>query len=594
MTQYSLGIWLAIAACAPQNPQPPATPAAPPRVVTDVVVTATLAPTPESGVARSVTTLNRADLEMFGLGAAIDALRLVAGLDVRARGPRDVQADLSLRGATFGQQLVLVDGVRINDAQSGHHNGELPIPAVALDRIEVVSGAGSSVHGADALGGAINLITRRDRHAALALSGGEYGLAAASGSVSGFGLPSQWTLSGWGQRSTGFTFDRDFALGGGLLRGQIAPGVTADVRHQRRTFGANGFYGASPSKEWTDLTLTSLSWNTAQGAWTSSVRGTWKNHGDHFRWDIARPGFAENEHRTNAGEVTASLSRRDTDGRVFTIGAAGGTDVVRSSNLGNHNFSRGSVFAEAQTPLGSRTLVQAGIRADTYSSFGSQVSPSLSTVIDAGNGWRIRAATGRAFRVPTFTELYYLDPNNEGNPALTAERGWSVDAGVEYANRGWTLGVTPFSRWDKNVIDFVRPSAAVRWHAENVRDVTTQGLEFSAMRRWSTGAVRVAYTALSVDAPSLAVLSKYVLEYARHSLVTTVVAPAGPLQLTATADYRSRLDGQRYTLLGARASHVWKRLTAYVDASNLLNADYHEVAGVAMPGRWFTAGVAIK
>lgn len=566
-------------------------------MTTDVIVTATLAPTPERDLARTVTVMTRADLDLLGMSAAIDALRLVAGLDVRARGPREVQADLSMRGATFGQQLVLADGVRLNDAQSGHHNGELPIPMVALDRIEIVGGGASAVYGADALGGVINLITRSDEHAALSASAGQYGLAAMSASMAGYGLPKTWTLAGWTQRSSGFTFDRDFALGGALLRGQLRPGLTADARHQRRAFGANGFYGASPSKEWTDLTLTSLAWNTSRGAWSSSVRGTWKNHGDHFRWDVNRPGFAENRHRTNAGEIVASVSRRDAGGRAITFGASGGADMVRSNNLGNHDFSRTSAFTEIQAPLTSRVLVQAGARLDYYSTFGSELSPSFSGVFATAGGWRLRAAASRAFRVPTFTELYYSDPNNMGNAALAPERGWSVDAGIEYARGGWSFAATPFARWDKNVIDYVRPTASLRWQAENIRDVTTHGLELSVARRWNAAIVRVAYTALGVNAPSLNLLSKYVLEYARQSFVAAAAAPLGRsgFSVSATADHRSRLDGQRYTLVDARLSHAWStRAAAYVDASNLLNVDYHEVAGVTMPGRWVSVGITVR
>lgn len=594
MPEQLIGLWLALAPFV----HPAQAPAAAQRVTTDVVVTATLSPVPESSVAKPVTVLTRAELESLGVTSTVDALRLAPGLDVRARGPRDVQADLSMRGATFGQQLVLADGVRLNDAQSGHHNGEFPLPLLALDRIEIVSGAGSAVHGADALGGVINLISRTDRHSAFALSGGQHSLLAATASVTGVGLPTGWSATAWGQQSDGFTFDRDFALGGGMVRGAVFPGVVVDARHQRRAFGANGFYGASPSKEWTDLSLTSLTWNHADGAWTSSVRGTWKNHGDHFRWDIARPGFAENRHRTNAGELVASVSRRDAGGRAITIGGTAGSDWVRSSNLGHHDFSRTSAFAELQAPLSPRGMIQAGVRADRYSSFGSQISPSVSGVYAADGGWRVRGSVGRAFRVPTFTELYYLDPNNEGNPLLSAERGWSIDAGVEYATRGWTMALSPFTRFDKNVIDYVRPVSTVRWHAENVRDVTTRGLEASATRRWRDRMLRASYTWLDLDAPSLTALSKYVLEYARHSLVVSATAPVGHgLRASATADVRSRLDGQRYTLVDARVTYaprVWKRVSAYIDASNLLDVDYHEVLGVAMPGRWMTAGIVVR
>lgn len=591
MLEQLMRYWLAAAALAPQAPPPAQTP-----VTTTVVVTASLVPTPESATARTVTTLPRLELDALGVASPVDALRLLTGLDVRSRGPQDVQADLSVRGATFGQQLVLVDGVRINDAQSGHHNGEFPIPVVALDRIEVVAGAASAIHGADALGGAINLITRRDDHAALAASAGEHDFAALSASLGGHGLPAHWTLSGWTQRSTGFMFDRDFAIGGGLLRGNIGRGVTFDVRHQRRAFGANGFYGASPSKEWTDLTLATLGWSETRDAWTTSVRGTFKNHGDHFRWDIARPGFAENRHRTNAGEIVVSASRRTADGVTFTAGASSGIDLVRSSNLGDHDFSRAGAFAEVLAPVTPHVMLQGAIRADHYSAFGSQVSPTMSAIYANENGWRVRGSLGRAFRVPTFTELYYLDPNNEGNADLKAERGWSADVGLDFARAGWSASLTPFVRWDSDVIDYVRPSAAVRWHAENVRDVTTRGLEVAAARRWQDGLVKLSYTALDVDAPTLSLLSKYVLEYARHSLALSAAAPLGVADLRAsvTADHRQRLDGQRYTLVGAQLSRVFSRATVFVAASNLLNETYREVAGVDMPGRWFTVGIAVR
>jgi iron complex outermembrane receptor protein len=266
----------------------------PPRVVETVVVTATLAPVTPEGVARAVVILRRAEIERLGVSSIVEALRLVPGLDVRARGPRDVQTDFSIRGATFGQSLVLFDGFRLNDSQSGHHNGDIPAPVAGIDRIEVVAGPASAAHGADALGGTINLIPRHDDHAAAEVDAGQHGYVGVQLALGGYVLPDRWTLTGWGSRSSGFAFDRDFALGGAALRAGIAPATVADVRHQRKAFGANGFYGPSPSKEWTDQTLATMAWRRASGTWLTELRGIYRNHGDHFRWDIARPGFAEN------------------------------------------------------------------------------------------------------------------------------------------------------------------------------------------------------------------------------------------------------------------------------------------------------------
>lgn len=560
-----------------------------------VVVTATVTPVPFESLARSVWVLTREDLDRIGVSSVIEALRLVPGVDPKARGPQQVQTDFSIRGATFGQSLVLVDGLRINDSQSGHHNGELPIATSGIDRIEVLAGAGSSVHGADALGGTINVITRRDTHATLSATVGQHGLFSAQGSVSGVGLPDDWTATGWTSRSSGFMFDRDYAQGGAAVRGLAAPGLLLDVRHQRRAFGANGFYGASPSKEWTDQTMAAANWTGTGSDWTASVRGLVRNHGDHFRWDINRPGFAENRHRTNAVQVEATVVRDFAGGGRVTAGGTAGGDWVRSSNLGDHEYGHGAGYVEVLWPLADRTVAQAGIRVDGYSRFGSAWSPTLSI-----GGWltdevRLRASLARAFRVPTFTELYYSDPGHLARSDLQPERGWSFDAGLDWSRAGWTASVSPFRRADEDVIDWVKEQPADRWRTTNVRDVTTTGVEFAVTRRWTDAYVRVAYTGLSVDAPTLTLLSKYVLEYARHSMaVTAGGALGGGVRLAVTLDRRSRYSGDSYVLGSTRLSYDLPRGLVFLDVSNLFDETYQEIAGVAMPGRWISAGVTVR
>lgn len=566
-----------------------------PRITSDVVVTATATPTPSAAVGRTVTILTRDDLDRLGASSIIDGLRLVAGVDPRGRGGPDVQTDFSLRGANFGQSLVLLDGVRLNDSQSGHHNGEIPAPLMGIDRIEVVFGPASAVHGADAMGGTIQVITRTGPHTTAMATLGEHGYAAAQGSTSGALLPSGWTLSGWGSRSDGFMFDRDFASGGGGIRGVVARALTVDVRHQRRVFGANGFYGNSPSKEWTDQSLASMRWAQSGDAWTSHVRVAVRNHGDHFRWDIARPGFAENRHRTNALDASAQASRVVSPSVRLTAGAGGGGDWITSSNLGHHTYTRGQGYFEAQWTPGPRLSAQAGARLDGYSTFGHAWSPSISLAAWVSSSIRVRASAARAFRIPTFTERFYTDPAHQASDVLAPERGTAVDAGLDVIAHGWTLSASPFVRWDDAVIDWVRETTAARWRTTNVRDVTTTGVELSAIRRVGVTLFRAHYAGLRVDAPSLNQFSKYVLEYARHSAgVSTALPLRGGLRLAINAGYRSRVDGQQYWLVGGRLNRSVGRLDAFVEGSNLLNESYREVAGVPMPGRWLSVGVRVR
>ena len=571
--------------------QPPTVP----RVTADVVVTATVAPAPTASVGRTVAVMTREELEKLGIRSIIEGLRLVPGVDPRARGGADVQTDFSLRGATFGQSLVLLDGARLNDSQSGHHNGEIPAPLVGIDRIEVVFGPASAVHGADALGGTIHVITRTDTHATVMATVGDHGTVTAQGSASGGTLPAGWTLSGWGSRSNGFMFDRDFASGGGAVRGVIGQSLTADIRHQRRGFGANGFYGNSPSKEWTDQTLASLKWQRASERWATTARVAARNHGDHFRWDINRPGFAENRHRTNALDASVQVGRRVSDRLQLTSGAGAGGDWIESSNLGDRTYGRGHGFLEAQWAGGPRWSAQAGARFDTYSTFGNAWSPSLSVAAWPAAAVRLRASVSRAFRIPTFTERFYTDPAHQASASLRAEHGTALDGSVDVMARGWTFTASPFVRWDEDVIDWNRNSTAERWRTTNVRDVTTTGAEISATRTAGATLVRVHYAGLRVDAPALNVLSKYVLEYARHSAGLSATTPVGAgVRVALNTDYRHRADGQKYWLVGAKVSRGFGRWDAFVEGSNLLDETYSEIAGVPMPGRWLSVGIEVR
>lgn len=585
---------LVLAAATAAGAQTPAQPEDPPRIRQEVFVTATVAPVATSSVTRSIAVMTREEVDELGLRSIIEGLRLVPGMDAKARGPRDVQTDFSIRGATFGQHLVLADGQRLNDSQSGHHNGEIPLPSVAIDRIEVLAGAGSAVYGADALGGTINVITRQGSHALASVAAGEHGLVDAQASVAGHVLPATWTLAGWGSRSSGFMYDRDFALGGAALRGSPGHGLTFDVRHQRRAFGANGFYGNSPSKEWTDGTIASTRWEHTASAWTTTARVLARNHGDHFLWDINRPGFAENRHRTNAIEAGVDV-RRLVRGASLAFGGSAGGDRVKSSNLGDHNYQRVSAFAEAQLPMTTRATLVAGARFDDYSTFGSSFSPTASFVAAVARDVRVRASVGHAFRVPTFTELYYSDPNTLGNPDLVPEQGWTLDGGVDWSRGPWTASFSVFQRWDQDVIDFVRATTAERYRATNIRDVDAVGFEASVTRRWSRALVRLYYAGLEVDAPSLDLQSRYVLEYAPRSSGGSLVVPVGAgVRFALNVDHRVRRDGQNYGLVGARVSRTFGRFDLFVDGTNLLNESYTEIAGVAMPGRWLSGGVGIR
>ncbi|MBI4886887.1 MAG: TonB-dependent receptor [Acidobacteria bacterium] len=568
----------------------------------EVVVTAAAVPVELGTVTRTLTVITRDQIARLPVQSVADVLRLTGAVDVRARGVRGVQTDFAIRGATFGQVLVLVDGVRLNDAQSGHHNGDIPVPLDAVERIEVLHGPGSSLFGADAFGGTINVITRRDAvPASGSIQTGSFGLVAGRGQVGAGHGDVRETLAVSLDRSSGFMVERGFVTGGVSSRTTIGRRGSVLASFVGKDFGANGFYGNAPSHEWTNQTLLAADQRLGSWAgWRVDSTLSYRTHGDHFIFDVRRPSLSENRHRTHAVLGALRASRGVGSRASLTAGVEGGGDWVRSTNLGDHTVSRASAFGEWRYAVRADTQLDASLRLDRYSEFGSAWSPAL------GIGWwpasslRLRASTGRAFRVPTFTERFYSDPANWARSEVGAEAAWAGEGGADvFLSNDWTLSATLFGRADSDVIDWLRPTTAERWRTYNIRDVNTVGAELSARRTFPDGSfMQAGYTVLDVEAAAVTQLSKYVLDYAPHSVALAAsVALPGALQLAPRLEYkhRTRSTGTSdYALVDLRVSRRFGLYEVRVEGTNLGGASYQEIVGVAMPGRAVTLSLAVR
>ncbi|HEX3703177.1 MAG TPA: TonB-dependent receptor [Vicinamibacterales bacterium] len=548
-------------------------------------------------LARTVVVMTREEIQRLPAESIADLLAYAASVDVQSRGPFGVQSDFALRGATFGQTLVLLNGVRLNDSQTGHHNGDIPVPLNEIERIEIVMGPGSSLYGADAFGGTINVITRRsgtDRE--LTLTGGAFGLVSGDASLATTAGGVREAVAVSANRANGFEPDRDFRTLDLSSQTTFGNGVQLWVSHLRKDFGAAGYYGPALSTERTNQTLVSLDGATRPlGAWSGHWQTSYRTHGDVFLYDSTQPG-TPNQHRDHAIDATGRLQRLVTARTRVTIGAEVGADWIHSNNLGDHDLLRGSVFGEVQQQIGSRTFIYPGVRVDGYSTFGSAVSPALSAVTWVGNRVKLHASAGRAFRVPTFTERFYVDPNNLGTPTLVPEHAWSSEIGADWiAARQWTVGGALFDRQASDTIDFVRASVLDRWQAANIRHVETRGLELTTRRTFGTSSsVSARYTLLDASTGALPLFSEYVLDYARHTIALSASASL-PAQFSIgqKAEYKRRRDGIDYWLVDTRVGRTIGPATVFVEGSNLLDTHYQEVSGVDMPGRWIRLGVRL-
>lgn len=564
-----------------------------PAIEEQVVVTGSVAPATRGSVGRAVTVITADDLRGLPIRTATDALRLVPGLWVRGRGPFGSQTDFSLRGSGFGQVLVLVDGVRLNDVQSGHHNGDLPLTADDIERIEVLGGAGASMFGADAVGGIIHIITKRGASASSAqLATGAHGLAQVQAAWRPDDAGPLRAVTGAFERADGFVPVRDFQHAQVRVAAQL--GRTAlTLAHLDKDFGAAGYYGPAPSREWTSQTLVSADGVNRWRPTTRVQHTAWyRTHGDRFLYDSRVPTAVPNRHRTHSVGGTLRVFEQLRDNVQLSAGGEAAVDVLRSSALGDRDERRASAFAELEAVLGAVRLYP-GVRFDTYSTFGQAWSPSVALAWQAASAVKIRAAAGRAFRVPTFTERYYTDPVHRASANLRAERGWTGETGVDwFGSRALTASLTGFVRREDDVIDWVRPSIAERWETRNIRDVRTRGVEASLRGRLGQVALGTQYAWTAVETEPLVGLSKYVLDYARHGLSGDVMVPIGArASASARVEHRRPVARRAYTLVDVRGQRTWGRLTLFGEASNLFDVTYQEVSAVDMPGRWVRTGI---
>ena len=567
-----------------------------PKVHDEVVVTANSMPVPFKNLARTVRVLTREQIEKLPARSVIDLLRYFTSVDVNSRGIGGVQSDLSIRGGGFEQALILVNGIRLNDSQTGHHNLDIPVSLSDIERIEVLYGSGSSLYGGDAVSGTVNIITRQED---LAPRGrfalGQYNLVSGSMSlgVPGLGVPT--SLSFWGDSSSGFEFDREHRTLGLNASSWIAPETRVGFYFVDKDFGANNFYGPSPSKEWTNTALASFDHKFIEShSWKFSSQASYRTHGDRFRWDVHRPGFAENLHRTHAFNALGKVNWLASDRSQMTMGVEFGGDWINSSNLGNHHYYRQSAFFELEHKVLTEAAVYPALRFDHYSHFGSAMSPSVSASWWIDEALKLRGSAGRSFRTPTFTELYYRDPNHQARSTLKPEVGFGVEAGLDwYISPVIIVRGTAFRRLEENAIDWVRESSTKRWESTNIRDLHTCGMEIDLARIFpDLATVEAQYTYLLSDAGTVPFQSKYVLDYARHAF--TILGHLS-LSLGISAggrlDYLFRVDGRNYWLLETRLLKQLSQLRLVFEVSNLLNVEYQEIRNVNMPGRWFQAGV---
>jgi len=527
-------------------------------------------------------------------GSLADVLHWSGVMDVYRRGSGSVQADPGFRASTFEQTGVFVDGVSVRDPQTGHFLLDLPIGRGQLEAVEVSPLAG----GPDGLAGSVNLVLKTPAENSLELEsrGGEHGLwrTGVAASTPGAGV--------WGafEHSDGYRPGTDYDAG------SVAALVTSEFLSSRtlvawssRRFGANDFYVNLPAfDEWeeTETFLATWSGRAESGPWTIRPSLSYRQHRDHFLLDRYGRSSYENEHSSDTwgGQVAFE---REVAGGLFRASVEGRSASLDSSNLGERDWSAGGVSASLGTK-GNALDVEVAIRADAHSRFSSELCPLASIRWRPSEELALRASVSRAFREPSFNELYYSDPQNVGNADLDVETAWNVQLAADLSALGarWTLSA--FSRREDELIDWVRSPSTPPWRSMNMGEADVLGGEgrvtFGRSEGEASEKLSLSYGRLHRDADYGGLESKYALNFPEHRFEARASCRRGALRLSVRLGYFLRTDGQEYTLLDGGLSWALGRWTASLAVTNALDKDYQEVGGVPMPGSVLTGGLVCR
>lgn len=599
-----------------------------------------------SQTGRNITVIRSEEISGLPVNSLDELLRYVPFMEVQSRGPFGAQADLLMRGSTFNQVLVLIDGMRINDPLTGHFNGNVPVPLNEISRIEVYRGPASAIYGPDAVGGVVNIVTKtfdqkgygtRSTEGKLEAWYGQYNLLRSNSGINIYG--DKWK-AGAGvnySASDGHPLDPDSLKGdfdlvtlSVSISGQLSDKVRLSFRtsYDRRLFNARYFYTASPFdlsreevRKWWNQARLSVNLN---GSSTLTLSAAYQSTRDSF---LFNPAFPANLHRSRFQNYQLNHLFKGAGGFRIASGIQADNRRIFSTDRGNRFRWHTGGYLMVSKSFSPQFILTGGFRTDCEPSYGLELLPQVNLTRIMGK-WTFRGGAGRSIRSADFTERYVstglegpLSPGrNLGNPDLVAERSWSLEGGVDRKIlSGLEFSLTGFYRFSRDLIDYVTtPAEGIPQngnllpgesylYAGNIGLLNTGGLETSLTGRHNLSGNlsldwQLSWQGLASHSDSASV-SKYLAAHSRNLVQGEVGLNAAGFRIRMGTMYKNR-DPEtvaeinqkltaNYMLWNLRLDKFFlgDRLQFSLQVNNLLDENYSDILGAKMPGRWILGGI---
>lgn len=526
-----------------------------------------------------------------------ELLQQVAGVDIRRRGTAGSQADLYIRGGGFDQTLLIIDGIKMDDAQTGHHTLNAALPIEVIERIEIVKGPATRIFGQNAFTGAINIVTKKKLNSTVSanIEAGSFGQL--NGSVT-FGKETEnttiiahiGTLTSDGYRTNSDYENYNYFFKGTFNKQKQPINVIATFFD--RKFGAQNFYtppsfGLNEYEE-TQNSLLGISTTFQSEKFKITPRIYWRRGQDIFLLQRDNPSFYRNLHITNKVGAEANASY------TSSLGVTGfGLDISRvsisSNNLGDRNRTMVNLFLEHRFKTGNFDITP-GVAVTYFSDFKFHAFPGLDIGYKLSDNLRAYGNIGYTYRIPTYTDLYYNDSSTTGNPNLKPEEALAQELGLKYNTNNFYATVSVFNRDANNLIDFIRPNTtATKFEATNIAEVNTKGFEFDSNYTFKikdyNQSLAVGYTFLEDNIKDQdRDLSRYRLNTLKHHFTTRLRTQLFKnVSQNIIYKHAERTDGQSYNVWDASIIFNFNKFDFTITANNIFNAEFIETGFVPMP-----------
>lgn len=490
---------------------------------------------------------------------------------------------------------MLVDGVRVQDLQTAHHNLDIPVPIESIERIEILYGGLTSIYGSDGFGGVINILTKNTKknNFSTKFSFYDFNTKTLSSSLSLKSKKISYLFALENNSSDGFMEDRDFNILNLLNKFNFdfeKTKISFLLSYGEKEFGAYDFYTPGyclPSRENTKTKFLNLDIKKNIGSFEVLSNIFYREHFDDFILNRKNPSYYENKTKNYYGGINISLTNK----KNIALGIEYLDENILGTKIGEHKNGRSSLFFEISKEIKDKIFLNLSLRDDLHSKYGSFFSPNFSISYPFKNN-KIFISLGKSFRAPSYTELYYKDPVNFGNENLKPEESKNYEAGFEkYIKDNLKISFNFFIRDEKDLIDWVKREKF--WYAENIESMKMKGAEFSLKYDFNNFSIDFNSSFLKAEKEKNIQL-KYGFRYPKILLnLNTCFKILKKISSSIQFIYKNRVDENDFILIDGKIEKSFKNFSLFLVGKNLSNERCQEIKGVDMPPRYFGVGIKL-